>query len=416
MNKLILIISMVLFCLGSNADHKPTDEFDPSFGHEFNATNLALLNLERDRIVNNLTSRALIQNFSESDEIKTQLIDQVRSYINHCDDCTNIFKLTENDLYFGFIDHPDKLINYSTDEGVIEVKGSAENAHKIANDISRMDKYIFNILHDQLKLFSPRTDGHLHIGFKSTFANDLLLYRNYLVVMTTISQVFFDLFGLAMRTTPTLVQLENANDPHIPLVQLFKNLIAEFDQTVDWSQKNNPEYVRKMVFYLNYLLRNQIYLNSKLPNSKDNQRPKFQFFNVEHFDGIFYAKLYEDEETVEIRCVPEVSNGYEWHILTALFHNLLVTLKAQNQIIPFEEVIVPKNKIDAIDIFKNFSEKYGTPWKFSKILLDRSPHDEVREMVHFLSKSKEKGLVPILKFKSSSQANFNNPSCNLLFD
>jgi hypothetical protein len=357
-----------------------------TFGSEFNFTNSELLRLrekakaEAQVFTGGQILKAANEYFNTYNLLMVKLQDLI---LQNCDDCSLVkatdLKKTQNfptrEYYEFTIETNGVRINFTADVGVLEVKMSPTTSEVIANLQEKLQQIIFKAA-AQVGLQSYRNTGHLHLGFASGFANDLLLVRNFIVDMTANARVFNEIFANSQRNTISIDLLAlNSKDSGNFHVERFTSIIADFDQTVDWSLRHDPEYVRKMAQLLIAGIQQEVYL-------KSDRNAKLHFLNLRHFQFL-QAAISLDAETFELRGMPEVSSAKEYLALTRLFEGRLFYLKNLSVPISFTGVIQPKNKIDAARIFYEFGQDAGSEKSDMTLLLRRSPFVRVRGFAWF---------------------------------
>jgi hypothetical protein len=394
--------------------------FQPTFGPEFNVHKKYFWPL-----LNRIPENRFINGRSKRSEIIQKAADHLTDDIlKNCDDCQILLRNNINlhgKYHYSNIELKDVQlqINLTEDNGVIEINMNGKTIEEIEKVEDRLQKVLF----DSFKRngLTPYIGaGQLHVGLDSTFKSDLLLFRNFIVDMISYSRVFYDLFEGTKINCPTLDMLESPKkDEKINFENEFTDLISKFDAETDWSQAQNIEYANMRIRDLAERINSEIYFRSNVP-------AKFQFLNLLHinsheFDIVFKDKhsswidIHEilrmgavppENETVEIRGLPEVESARQYTILTRLIHQRLLYLKSLTRPILFQGIIKPKNKFHTITLFQHYSDTAEMPWKKSIQLLNRGWPSLVKKV--FLTKQKNSNhwihfseKDSLLNFKSS---------------
>jgi hypothetical protein len=392
--KFIILFSLVflqIISLTVKAD------FAPTYGPEINLTKKEwrrIKGVKKDPLTAKDDEKKIA---SELQETADKLLEEI---INSCPECEvlnrNYFqKAPVFKFVYALISVPksDLLIYLTADNRVIEVSMTPLTNQKVNEYQDTIQKLIFDPA-KKLGLTKKIGAGHLHIGMRSTFKNDLLLFRNFIVDTTIYSKVFYSLFLGNETNCPTLDILKSKNLENIDFEMIFKQIISDFDRTTDWTRAHDTKYVWQKSRELIAAINSEIY-------SKTTRDFKFQFINYLHLNNPENLDAFdEDAETLEIRGAPELGSALEYTLLTNLINSRLNYLRKMQRLILFEGILKPLNIEGVFDEYRNYAESAEVNWEKASPLIDKkyykpNANQEVLDILENTNYDNSKNSLPI---------------------
>jgi hypothetical protein len=316
---------------------------DIPFGPEFNFSNQNLLNSQTSGLhVNSVESEAardrflvnVLEKCSPGECIATEYKNRygVLSY-----------RVTFKDNWFFQIE---------TDPGVIEIQAKPTSLVDNIKIQKRYEKFIFSsakeiglVRVNELPGYQDWAGGHIHIGIKEAFNNDVRAFRNFIVDYTNHIELAHRFFSNDIDFAPSIATLTNEQKNN------FVSLVKDVDDGRVSSIENFAKRLQKEVYYA---------------NPRGHQAEKHQALNVMRIVSDSFS---ESEKTLEVRGFRAQANSIVYLLQQRALEKRIIYLRNKAPIsINFKDrnFILPNERVN---LFYKYITESGLPFEDYEIWL-----------------------------------------------
>lgn len=267
--------------------------------------------------------------------------------------------------------HPDYHVVYNDgfyyevtlDPTVIEVKLKPSTLADFKKNAERIQRDVFDFARTELGLNPPKeAGGHIHLGYKSSFNEDIRAFRNFMVDIMNHQELWTMMKNTDFRNAPPLSALPESS------YEAFTKIISDIDSG---KLKDIEEFAKRMkseVYHITF---------DKTVVSSFDKASKYQAVNINRLGKSFSLK----QKTIELRAVPVQQDFSEFLLWSELFQGRIDYLKKAKKPIKLRKF----NIMDASDWtvqFNRYVKQSGLdPKDFKSFIAKSVPRDGCAKMM-----------------------------------